>query len=121
MNLQKTDYVRSKPLMLAYRRIPCQHCGVDDGTVCGAHSNLSIHGKGRGIKAHDNRAASLCHACHMAVDQGRSLSRSEREALWLDAHEKTVRELLRIGLWPMDVPVPDLSVLQLDVNLKQGN
>lgn len=104
----KTEYVRSPKLMQAYRKIPCQACGIDDGTVVGAHSNQAAHGKGRGIKASDDRAASLCHSCHMAVDQGRSLSRPERESLWTSAHEKTVRELLRRGLWPMDVPVPDL-------------
>jgi ferredoxin len=67
-----------------------------------------VHGKGRGIKACDTRAASLCHACHMAVDQGRVMSRSEREHLWMAAHVKTVRELVRLGLWPLNVSIPDL-------------
>jgi len=107
-SIPKTGYVRSKALMLAYRRIPCQNCGVDDGTVCGAHSNQAEHGKGRGIKASDIFAASLCHRCHMAVDQGRTMSRAERVLVWVNAHVKTVRELVKRGLWPLDVPVPDL-------------
>ena len=106
--IPKFDYIRSPRLMQAYRKIPCQSCGVDDGTVCGAHSNQAEHGKGRGIKASDVYAASLCHACHMAVDQGRSMSRQERLTVWTYAREKTVRELVRQGLWPMDVPVPCL-------------
>jgi hypothetical protein len=108
MNFPKTQYIRSQKLMQAYRKIPCQHCGIDDGSVCGAHSNQAEHGKGRSIKASDDQAASLCHACHHAVDQGRSMSRSERVKVWADAHVKTVRELVRRGLWPLDVPVPDI-------------
>lgn len=107
--IAKFTYVRSPRLMQAYRRIPCQHCGIDDGTVCGAHSNLAEHGKGRGIKASDNRAASLCHRCHMAVDQGRCMARAERVQVWTLAHVKTVLELVRRGLWPVGVPVPDIS------------
>lgn len=103
----KTTYVRSKKLMEAYRAIPCQNCGRDDGTVCGAHSNsLSAH-KGRGIKASDDSCASLCYTCHSALDQGSHLSRQQRETLHSNAHRKTVAELLRRGLWPMDCPIPD--------------
>jgi hypothetical protein len=102
----KTQYIRSKALMKAYRLIPCQHCGRDDGTVVGAHSNSSSMGKGMGIKAHD-LCASLCHVCHAALDQGSHLSRMQRETLHSDAHRKTVAELLKRGLWPLDVPIPD--------------
>lgn len=108
MMFPKHSYVRSQKLMDAYRRIPCQHCGRDDGTVCGAHSNQGAHGKGRGIKADDNRAASLCSLCHHAIDQGRILTAAERLAVWWDAHVKTVRTLLAHGLWPANVPVPDI-------------
>lgn len=103
--IQKTQYTRSSKLMAAYRKLPCQHCGIDDGTVVGAHSNQAKHGKGRGIKASDQYCASLCHVCHYEVDQGRSMSRKERETVWERAHEKTVRELVRLNLWPVDVPV----------------
>jgi hypothetical protein len=109
MMLPKTEYVRSPKLMQAYRQIPCQHCGVDDGTVCGAHSNAAEHGKGRGIKASDDRAASLCHRCHIAVDQGRSMSRTERVRVWTEAHVKTVAELVRRKLWPTGVAVPEFK------------
>lgn len=94
--------------MHAYRKIPCMNCGVDDGTVCGAHSNWG-NGKGMGIKSSDY-CASLCRACHFEIDQGHRLSKDERLTLWTRAHHKTVRELLAQGLWPMDVPVPDLRV-----------
>lgn len=106
----KTTYVRSKALLEACREIPCQHCHRDDGTVCAAHSNQSQHGKGRSIKASDVYTAALCATCHSALDQGSRLSREERVTLWTEAHRKTVRELLRRGLWPSNVPVPDTRV-----------
>ena len=61
-------------------------------------------GKGRGIKATDSACASLCHRCHMEVDQGRTMSRNERVQVWTDAHLKTVAELVRLGLWPKGIP-----------------
>ena len=108
----KRHYVRSKKLMEAYRRIPCMNCGRDDGTVCGAHANSAKYGKGKSIKADDNRCASLCNYCHIQVlDQGKHLDKEERETLWSNAHRKTVRELLNRGFWPLDVQVPDIRVM----------
>jgi len=76
--------------MLLYRTIPCQRCGRNNGTVCGAHSNQSIHGKARGIKASDEFCASLCDVCHAWLDYGNS-SRDEKVTAWNDAHVKTVK------------------------------
>ena len=103
--IEKTQYIRSAKLMQAYRKIECQHCGIDDGTVCGAHANKASMGKGMAIKATDY-CASLCHVCHHALDQGRSMSRSERVKMWDAAHTKTVAELVRRGLWPAGAPMP---------------
>lgn len=105
----KTEYVRSPKLMQAYRKIPCQHCGIDDGTVVGAHSNQAQHGKAKSLKASDIYAASLCAKHHYEVDQGRTMSRTERVQVWTDAHVRTVAELVKRGLWPAGVPVPDTS------------
>mgnify|MGYP000977411745 CR=1 FL=1 len=104
----KHQYIRSKALLEACRELPCQHSGVQDGTVCAAHSNWAAHGKGKGIKADDNRVAALSARVHAMLDQGSDLTRAERQALWWDAHVKTVKELLRRGLWPANVPVPDI-------------
>lgn len=95
----KAVYVRSKKLMEAYRCIPCQSCGRDDGTVCGAHSNWAEHGKGRGIKASDDKCASLCSRCHSLLDQGYSMNNEEKRDMWFTAHRKTVEELTKRGLW----------------------
>lgn len=108
--IEKHDYVRSKKLREAYRLIPCQNCGREDGTVCCAHSNFSVHGKGAGIKADDSRAASLCAACHVPIlDQGSKLTRDERRSMFWNAHVLSVRELVVRGLWPQDVAIPDVS------------
>lgn len=105
MMFPKHKYIRSKKLLEAARQIPCQHCGADDGTVVAAHTNWG-GGKGRGIKADDNLIASLCFTCHSQLDQGTSMTKSERMAMWFDAHYLTVNALHIRGLWPDDVPNP---------------
>ncbi len=86
------------------------HCGIEDGSVVAAHSNQGIHHKAKGIKADDSAVASLCYACHSKLDQGSKLSKQERMTMWFNAHVKTVRELVRRGLWPLDIQVPDIRV-----------
>lgn len=109
--IAKTNYVRSKKLLEACREIPCQVCGVADGTVVAAHSNQLRHGKGRGIKASDIYVASMCYRHHTELDQGHAMSKSEKIEMWEDAHRNTVRLLVRRGLWPLDVPLPDIRVM----------
>ena len=79
------------------RNFPCQHCGIDDGTVVAAHSNQLRDGKGRGIKASDFRIASLCFSCHSELDQGKNLSKQERIEMWEEAHRKTIGLLFDNG------------------------
>ena len=105
--IPKFAYLRSAPLMKAYRCIPCQHCGTDDGTVCGAHSNWAEHGKGRSIKASDEFCASLCFRCHAELDQGKYLNADERKAMWLKARWRTVDALVRVNLWPKNLSRSD--------------
>jgi len=88
---------RSRPLLNACRELPCQHCGAIDGTVIAAHSNQLRDGKGRGLKAHDYRVASLCYTCHMELDQGSNLSKQERVDMWEEAHRKTIGLLFERG------------------------
>jgi hypothetical protein len=105
MMYPKHSYVRSKKLLENARQIPCQHCLADDGTVVAAHTNWG-GGKGRGIKADDNLIASLCFHCHGQLDQGTSMTKGERMAMWFNAHYLTVHILRTRGLWPDDVPLP---------------
>lgn len=105
MKFPKHDYVRSPTLLRNAREIPCQHCGTDDGTIVAAHTNWG-GGKGRGIKADDNQIASLCFNCHAELDQGKNLSKDERQAMWTAAHIKTIQKLTSLGLWPEKIAIP---------------
>ena len=63
-----------------------------------AHSNQLRDGKGRGLKSHDYRTASLCFTCHAELDQGKSMSRQERIEMWEEAHRKTIGWLFENNL-----------------------
>jgi len=89
---------RNRKLLDLLRESPCQACGKSDGTVVAAHSNQLRDGKGRGLKAHDYRTASLCFTCHAELDQGKSMSRQERIEMWEEAHRKTIGWLFENNL-----------------------
>ena len=89
---------RNRKLLDAARELSCQHCGANDGTVVAAHSNQLRDGKGKGIKAHDYRIASLCYRCHADLDQGSTMSREERLEMWESAHRRTIGQLFERGI-----------------------
>ena len=105
MSFPKFEYFRSRKHLQNVASLPCMHCDVM-GQTQASHSNQGIHGHGRGIKSSDIYTAALCATHHHAVDQGRNMSRSERVVLWTKAHISTVRELVRLNLWPVDIEVP---------------
>jgi hypothetical protein len=88
---------RNRKLLDILRQSPCQVCGREDGTVVAAHSNQLRDGKGRGIKAHDYRVASMCFGCHAELDQGTKLSKAERIEMWDEAHRRTIGWLFENG------------------------
>jgi hypothetical protein len=112
MMYQKHTYIRSPKLMRLVRKLRCQNCKADDGTVCGAHTNWG-GGKGKAVKADDNLIAALCHKCHIKIDQGSTLSKAERQDIWERAHLRTVHHLVIYGLWPKEVPLP-LQYLRIE-------
>ena len=81
---------RNKKLLEIVRESPCQHCGIQDGTIVAAHSNQLRDGKGRGLKSSDARIAALCYRCHSDLDQGKSLSKDQRVEMWESAHRATI-------------------------------
>jgi len=99
----KFPYIRSKKLLKLVACLDCQICG-SGLMVQAAHSNMAQHGKGRGIKASDEYTAALCMSCHYEIDQGKTLSKEERQDLWQEAHQKTVLALQ--DQWPAGVPMP---------------
>ena len=104
----KHQYIRSKKLLKLVAGLDCQACGSGQ-MVQAAHTNWG-GGKGRGIKADDNLVAALCLKCHFEVDQGKDLTKDERQLMWYLAHNLTVEKLCERGLWPADVPVPTMDV-----------
>lgn len=62
-----------------YLRIP----GICTGQAHDpCHSNQAIHGKGKGIKAHDVYTVPGCRSCHNELDQGMTYTRAEKFAIW---------------------------------------
>jgi hypothetical protein len=104
---KKHNYVRSKKLLKLVAGLDCQACGSGQ-MVQAAHTNWG-GGKGRGIKADDNLVAALCLKCHFEVDQGKDLTKDERQLMWYLAHNLTVAKLCEQGLWPVDIPVPTME------------
>ena len=88
---------RNKKLLELARQLPCQLCGMEDGTVVAAHSNQLCDGKGRGLKAADYRIASLCYRCHANIDQGKSFDKAQRVEVWEAAHRSTIGQLFEQG------------------------
>jgi hypothetical protein len=103
MQYPKHKYVRSQKLLKLVAGLSCQSCGMDNG-IQAAHANWG-GGRGRSIKADDNLIASLCFNCHAELDQGKNLSKDERQAMWTTAHLKTIHKLVSLGLWPDKVPI----------------
>ena len=105
---QKHQYIRSKKLLKLVAGLDCQACGSGN-MVQAAHTNWG-GGKGRGVKADDNLVAALCLKCHYEIDQGKELSRDERQEMWQQAHMATVKKLYIQGAWPVDVPIPTFTI-----------
>lgn len=104
----KFNYWRSKKHLQNVASLPCQHCGLE-GQTQAAHSNMSIHGKARSIKASDQFTAALCFACHHDLDAGHNLSKEEKQTMFKNAMYKTWAELLARDLILIDTPDPLLD------------
>lgn len=93
---------RSAAHLAIVRLVECSNCESPPPNEA-AHSNLLRHGKGKGIKASDAASFAACHTCHAAFDQGKHLTKQEREALTHEYISKTVIRLIERGLL---VPAP---------------
>lgn len=68
--INKSPRYENPRLLKLAKGMPCQGCGCEDGSVVMAHSNFAIHGKAKGMKAHDCFTAALCQGCHTWLDSG---------------------------------------------------
>lgn len=81
----------------AVRQLPCSECGKN-GPSQAAHSNLLMHGKGKGIKASDAATFPLCHFCHAEFDNGKEMTKEQRYSLTMEYLAKTHIALIERGL-----------------------
>lgn len=107
--VEKSAPVRSEALRRAVASLTCVICGMP-GYSQAAHGS---EGKGMGIKACDLTLFPACcdrpgvRGCHSLLDQGALFTKAVRRELEPVWAADTRRNLLALGLWPKDVPVPD--------------
>jgi len=89
----KFNYFRSRKHLINVAALPCQNC-YTEGQTQASHSNWSVHGKAKSLKASDEFVAALCQKCHYEVDQGKTLSKEEKSQMWHNAFVRT-KVLLR--------------------------
>lgn len=97
---------RSATLLSSARDMVCQNCGLQDGSVVSAHSNLQEHGRGSHHKSHDCFIAWLCHRCHDFLDRASTgmdptntwkPTREDKREMFMRAMHRTWFELFRLG------------------------
>ena len=72
-------------------------CNGDQSTTVAAHSNMQLHGKGKGLKAHDCFVAYACSECHRWLDSGPERRREKEEAFFY-GHSRTLLILVQSGI-----------------------
>lgn len=97
MSLKKQPNYRNRKLLDLARDMNCVNCG-SFGTTVPAHSNLSEHGKGMGLKAHDSMVAWLCMGCHSEYDQGKEFTKEEKRDFILTMICRTYQKMFALGM-----------------------
>lgn len=72
-------------------------CNADTSKVVACHSDEQVHGKGRGIKAHDIFIFFGCSGCHAWYGSS-DIPRSEKREAFHYAHARTIQRLIDKGL-----------------------
>lgn len=92
---------RNKKILQAAKGEDCTmqspNCNGDRATVVACHSNMLVHGKGKGLKAHDLFIFFGCSGCHEFYDRG-AATRDEKEWYFWRAHSRTLMRLLQLGV-----------------------
>lgn len=74
---------RDKNRLEQIRSLCCCQCGASPRSEA-AHSNFSIHGKGKGIKADDAYTIPLCASDHAAFDQNLLQQTRQQQLDWFN-------------------------------------
>ena len=92
---------RNKKILKSAKGQPCTvrsvWCNGDTSTTVAAHSNQSIHGKARGLKASDCFVAYACSGCHRWLDES-AASRAEKVEAFNAAMHRTWLMLVQNGV-----------------------
>jgi hypothetical protein len=72
--------------------------GCEGGAGEPAHSNQAIHGKGGSLKAADVFHVPACRSCHRELDQGRTMDRETKFAVWNRTYGMYLPQLFEFGL-----------------------
>lgn len=91
----KDAMYRNRKLLDAVYNVPCFVCG-QPSEPC--HSNLLVHGKGKGLKSTDAAIMALCRDHHMMLDQGREMTKEERREFTFEAISYTLIYMIENGL-----------------------
>ena len=81
--------------MDSFRGAICESCGINDGTVVGAHFNFE--GGGMGYRA-PGVVAGLCGSCHDLADGRTNAPKSERVKVWLRVLAGMLRNRARVKM-----------------------
>jgi hypothetical protein len=84
---------------------------------CRQHTPIGVAARVEGSRLTTTLVAALCLKCHYEIDQGKELSKEERQEKWHHAHIATVAKLFNQGDWPVDVPIPTFTI---DVQLSHS-
>ena len=87
-----------------FRDTPCESCGINDGTVVGAHFNFE--GGGMGYRA-PGVVAGLCQVCHNLADGRTNAPYEERIKIWLRVLAGVLRNRARIKMSPIETGKSD--------------
>jgi hypothetical protein len=79
-------------------------------TWCRPHTQIGVVAKVGGLRLMTIWWLRLCLKCHYEIDQGKDMSKEERQEMWEQAHIATVKKLYIQGLWPVDVPIPAFTI-----------
>lgn len=101
MMLPKAKPIRSKKLRRSANGEQCTMfspwCNGNSATTVWCHSNMGMHGKGRGRKADDLFGFYGCSGCNAWYDSSEA-SREEKAAYFFPAHARSLLLLCDKGL-----------------------
>lgn len=89
---QRQSPFNDKAYQKTFKDIPCEACGINDGTVVGAHFNFE--GGGKGLKQ-SGVVAALCFDCHNIADGRTNVPEKERVKIWLRVLKTLLRDRSR--------------------------